>query len=83
MVPIMVEILADLNTSGSEDELRGVVEGAAYFDGGVAAGVASEEPACQGVDEWKRKRLIGVAADYIVPNYLCGDELLASLFRAS
>lgn len=48
--------------------------------GGVAVGVASEEPACKSVDPWKRERLIGVGADYIVPNYLCGDELFASLF---
>ena len=33
-------------------------------------GVASEEPACLRVDEWKRERLIGVGADYIVPNFL-------------
>lgn len=51
--------------------------------GGVAVGVASEEPACSRVDEWKRERLIGVGADYIVPNYLCTDELLASLFPAN
>lgn len=48
--------------------------------GGVAVGVASEEPACKSVDPWKRERLIGVGADYIVPNYLCSDELFASLF---
>jgi len=24
--------------------------------------------------------LIGVGADYIVPNYLCGEELFSSLF---
>ena len=48
--------------------------------GGVAVGVASEEPGCSRVDEWKRQRLIGVGADYIVPNYLCGEELFASLF---
>jgi len=50
--------------------------------GGVAVGVASEEPACKRVDEWKRQRLIGVGADYIVPNYLCGEELFSSLFPA-
>jgi len=50
--------------------------------GGVAVGVASEEPACTRVDEWKRRRLIGVGADYIVPNYLCGEELFSSLFPA-
>jgi phosphoglycolate phosphatase len=50
--------------------------------GGVAVGVASQEPECEAVDEWKRKRLIGVGADYIVPNFLCHDELFASLFTA-
>jgi phosphoglycolate phosphatase len=50
--------------------------------GGVAVGVASEEPACRRVDEWKRQRLIGVGADYIVANYLCGEELFSSLFPA-
>jgi phosphoglycolate phosphatase len=50
--------------------------------GGVAVGVASEEPACAKVDPWKRLRLIGVGADYIVPNYLCGEELFSSLFPA-
>jgi phosphoglycolate phosphatase-like HAD superfamily hydrolase len=48
--------------------------------GGVAVGVASEEPECVKVDEWKRKRLIGVGADYIVANYLCGEELFGTLF---
>ena len=50
--------------------------------GGVAVGVASEEPACTKVDEWKRLRLIGVGADYIVPNFLCREQLVASLFPA-
>ena len=26
------------------------------------------------VDDWKRERLIGVGADFIVPNFLCRDE---------
>ena len=50
--------------------------------GGVAVGVASEEPACTRVDPWKRTRLIGVGADYIVPNFLCRDELISTLFQA-
>ena len=50
--------------------------------GGVAVGVASAEPECLAVDEWKRKRLIGVGADYIVPNFLCRDELMNTLFSA-
>jgi len=49
--------------------------------GGVAVGVASTEPECMVVDEWKRQRLIGVGADYIVPNYLGHEQLLAALFK--
>jgi len=48
--------------------------------GGVAVGVATAEPECKVVDEWKRKRLIGVGADFIVPNFLCLDKLLPALF---
>ena len=48
--------------------------------GGVTVGVATTEPECLVVDEWKRKRLIGVGADFIVPNYLCHAELLGALF---
>jgi phosphoglycolate phosphatase len=48
--------------------------------GGVAVGVATAEPECAVVDEWKRKRLTGVGADFIIPNYRCLDELLPVLF---
>jgi phosphoglycolate phosphatase-like HAD superfamily hydrolase len=48
--------------------------------GGVAVGVATDEPACQTVDAWKRRRLIGVGADFIIPNFLCQEQLLAALF---
>ena len=48
---------------------------------GVAVGVATAEPECLAVDEWKRSRLAGVGADFIVPNFLCRDELMAVLFR--
>ena len=48
--------------------------------GGVAVGVATDEPECAAVDEWKRKRLAGVGADLIIPNFLCHKELLATLF---
>jgi hypothetical protein len=43
-------------------------------------GVASQEPECRTVDDWKRTRLIGVGADYIVPNFLCNEELMTTLF---
>jgi phosphoglycolate phosphatase len=48
--------------------------------GGVTVGVATTEPDCEVVDPWKRQRLIGVGADYIVPNYLCHEQLVAVLF---
>ncbi|HTS76801.1 MAG TPA: HAD family hydrolase [Bryobacteraceae bacterium] len=48
--------------------------------GGVTVGVATTEPECRVVDDWKRERLIGVGADYIVPNYLCHDQLVGMLF---
>ena len=48
--------------------------------GGVAVGVATAEPECCTVDEWKRQRLAGVGADFIIPNFLCRDELFAALF---
>jgi phosphoglycolate phosphatase len=49
--------------------------------GGTAVGVATDEPDCRQVDEWKRKRLAGVGADFIVPNFLGHDELIAALFN--
>ena len=48
--------------------------------GGVTVGVATKEPACAEVDDWKRQRLISVGADYIVPNYLALPRLLEALF---
>ncbi len=50
--------------------------------GGVAVGVATAEPECAVIDRWKRQRLIGVGADYIIPNYNCHDELMQALFSA-
>lgn len=51
--------------------------------GGVTVGVATTEPECRAIDDWKRQRLIGVGADYIVPNYLCHDQLMAALFSSN
>jgi len=48
--------------------------------GGTAVGLATAEPDCQQIDEWKRQRLIKVGADYIIPNYLERQDLLACLF---
>jgi phosphoglycolate phosphatase-like HAD superfamily hydrolase len=77
-------ILSSTDVRG--DEIIGFGDGYVEIEevklvGGVAVGVASTEPECMVVDEWKRQRLIGVGADYIVPNYLCRDQLLEALFR--
>ncbi|MBI3210342.1 MAG: HAD family hydrolase [Candidatus Solibacter usitatus] len=48
--------------------------------GGVAVGVATNEPECAVVDPWKRERLVRVGADYIVPNFLDLDRIQATLF---
>lgn len=48
--------------------------------GGVALGIASDEPDCIVVDQVKRKRLIDVGADWIVPNFTAYDELIEVLF---
>jgi len=48
--------------------------------GGTAVGVASDEPECRKVDEWKRDRLAGVGADAIIANFECLDELARVLF---
>ncbi len=50
--------------------------------GGVAVGVASREPDCFSVDEWKRDRLVGAGADFVVPNYVEIEELTTTIFQA-
>jgi phosphoglycolate phosphatase len=75
-----------LSTTGVKgDEIIGVGDGYVEIEevkqvGGVTVGVATTEPECEVVDDWKRQRLIGVGADYIVPNFLCHRELMAALF---
>lgn len=51
--------------------------------GGVAIGVASDEARRQGVNEWKRRRLIQAGADAIVPDYRHAAELVAWLWAES
>lgn len=48
--------------------------------GGVAVGVATSEPQCHEVDAWKRQRLVGAGADYIIANFQCHEELMKLLF---
>jgi len=75
-----------LSTAGVRgDEFLGFGDGYVEIEnvkevGGVAVGVATAEPECQVVDEWKRRRLAGVGADFIIPNFLCREELMQTLF---
>jgi phosphoglycolate phosphatase-like HAD superfamily hydrolase len=48
--------------------------------GGIAVGVATKEPECEHVDDWKRNRLVGVGADFIVPNFSRHADLAQLLF---
>ena len=50
--------------------------------GGYAVGVASNEAERQGIDAWKRERLIRAGADAIIPDYRDLPALEAALFDA-
>jgi phosphoglycolate phosphatase len=80
---LIQKIIASAEYSG--DQFLGFGDGFVEIQnikdvGGVAVGVATDEPDCQRVDPWKRDRLAGVGADFIVPNYLAHDELMSTLF---
>jgi phosphoglycolate phosphatase-like HAD superfamily hydrolase len=85
------EILIQRMISGLEckgDELLGFGDGFVEIKnvkevGGIAVGLATAEPECQVVDEWKRQRLVSVGVDFIIPNFLCRDDLLGKLFADS
>jgi phosphoglycolate phosphatase len=51
--------------------------------GGVAVGVASDEARREGVDEWKRERLIRAGADVIVPDFREHRKLVSYLWAES
>ena len=48
--------------------------------GGIAVGVASDEVNRQGINEWKRERLIQAGADLIIPDFRQHERLVAYLF---
>ena len=79
---IIDRILADMKVSGHQ--LLAFGDGYVEIEetrknGGVAVGVASEEETRQGINEWKRNRLISAGADIIIGDYSCQDELLKEL----
>lgn len=76
---IIEKVLADEGLEGAE--LLGFGDGFVEIEeirkaGGVAVGVASEEEARQGVNLWKRNRLVRAGADLIIGDYRSCDELL-------
>lgn len=81
---LIQRILAKAECTG--DEFLGFGDGYVEIEnvkqvGGTTVGVASAEPECRAVDEWKRQRLIGVGADFIVPNFECRPQLFEALFH--
>jgi phosphoglycolate phosphatase len=82
---LIQRILAQTDVSGGE--ILGFGDGYVEIEevklvGGTAVGVATREPECREIDAWKRQRLMGVGADYIVPNFLAHEELTELLFGA-
>lgn len=80
---LIQKILGSAEASG--DQFLGFGDGYVEIEnvkqvGGVAVGVATAEPDCRTIDEWKRKRLVGVGADWIIPNFECHEELMGALF---
>ena len=47
---------------------------------GIAVGVASDEANRQGINEWKRERLIQAGADLIIPDFRQHEQLVTYLF---
>ena len=69
---IVDRIIEDTGVPG--EQLLGFGDGFVEIEevrrgGGVAIGVASEEETRQGVNAWKRNRLIEAGADVIIPDY--------------
>jgi phosphoglycolate phosphatase-like HAD superfamily hydrolase len=74
-----------------ENQLKGaelVVFGDGFSDiqeskqyGVLAVGLATDEVNRNGVDQWKRSRLIEAGADIIIPDFYPGDELANYLFK--
>jgi phosphoglycolate phosphatase-like HAD superfamily hydrolase len=49
--------------------------------GGIAVGVATDEVRREGVNDWKRNRLIEAGADIIIPEFREWERLTAYLFK--
>jgi len=79
---IIERIIKDMNVAGHQ--LLAFGDGYVEIEetrkaGGVAIGVASDEETRQGVNDWKRARLIRAGADVIIGDYRQQDKLLELL----
>lgn len=79
---IIEQILRDHELAGA----RLAIFGDGYVEienarsvGGIAVGVASDEARREGIDEWKRSRLVSAGADLIVPEFREHERLIAYL----
>lgn len=80
---LIQQIISRAEASG--EQLLGFGDGYVEIEnvkqvGGVAVGVATDEPECAVVNQWKRGRLVSSGADFIIPNFACHAELMAALF---
>lgn len=75
-----------LNESGfGGDQLIGFGDGVVETEevkrvGGLAVAVASQPSGQDGVNRWKRDRLVEAGADVVIADYRCGDELLENFW---
>ena len=80
---IIERILGDNELRG--EELLGFGDGFVEIEevkrvGGVAVAVASAEVKRQGIDAWKRDRLVRAGADIVIGDYRQRAELMRLLF---
>lgn len=47
--------------------------------GGYAVGVATDEKTGDGIDEWKRARLLSAGAHMMIPHFACPEEILKAI----
>lgn len=81
---VIKRILRENHLAG--DELLGFGDGYVEIEnvrevGGYAVGVASNESEREGIDEWKRERLIRAGANVIIPDYRELAQLEKHLFE--
>ena len=83
---LIADIVRDHGLEGPE--LLGVGDGFVEIENtkqvaGIAVGVASDEARREGINAWKRERLIRAGADLIVPDFREHEKLLAYLWGES